>query len=367
MDVGIHPPRVEPDLDRHQVARAAGTEIDRLAGAGDRGAAVAAMAKGAAVVTRQLHDAGRLSGVIAAGGSAGTTIACSAMASLPFGLPKVMVSTLASGDVGGFLGVKDIVMIPAVVDVSGLNRISRRVLAQAAGAVFGMVETAQEPVQDKRLVAATMFGNTTECIDRCRQILEAAGFEVLIFHATGAGGRTMEDLVASGQIDGVLAATTTEWADELVGGVMGAGPERLLAAARAGVPAVIVPGCLDMVNFWAPETIPDAFSDRLFYEHNPNVTLMRTTRDENRELGKQFAHQLNQSTGPVAVYIPTGGVSVISAPGQPFHDPQADAAFTTALRGDLRADIQIHERAANINDPSFSDEISRALIEMMEG
>jgi uncharacterized protein (UPF0261 family) len=332
----------------------------------DRGEAVAAMTKGVKSVVRQLFKSGGLNGVISAGGSAGTTIACSAMQILPFGFPKVMISTLASGDVSGFIGGKDIVMIPAVVDINGLNRINRRVFSQAAGAICGMLDVSSNLFEDKQTVAATMFGNTTKCVDNCRLLLEAAGFEVLIFHATGTGGRTMESLVESGQVAGVLDVTTTEWADEVVGGVMGAGPERLLAAARSGVPAVVVPGCLDMVNFWAPETIPKVFFDRLFYQHNPNVTLMRTNSKENRELGAQFALNLNQSTGPVSVYIPTEGVSVISAPGQSFHDPEADASFRLALSQDLRDDIKIHERPVNINDPSFSHEISQALIRMMD-
>lgn len=366
LDVGIHQPVIEPDIDRHQVAQAAGMSIQSLITSDDRGEAVAIMTKGVKSVVHQLFKSGDLDGVISAGGSAGTTIACSAMQILPFGFPKVMISTLASGDVSGFVGIKDIVMVPAVVDINGLNRINRRVFSQAAGAICGMVNQSVTLSNNKKTVAATMFGNTTKCVDNCRLLLEAAGFEVLIFHATGIGGRTMENLVESGQIAGVLDVTTTELADEVVGGVMRAGPERLLAAARSGVPAVVVPGCLDMVNFWAPETIPKVFSDRLFYQHNPNVTLMRTNSKENRELGARFALNLNQSTGPVSVYIPTKGISVISAPGESFHDPKADASFRVALSQELRDDIQIHERPVNINDSSFSQEISQALISMMD-
>ena len=254
------------------------------------------------------------------------------MRTLPLGVPKVMVSTVAGGDVSGYVGVKDIVMIPSIVDVAGVNRISREVFARAAGAVCGMVETEVPPGDDKPLVAASMFGNTTKCVEAAKAILEEAGYEVLVFHATGTGGRTMESLIEAGLIAGVLDITTTEWADELVGGVLAAGPTRLEAAARRGVPAVVTPACLDMVNFWAPETVPEKFDGRKFYPHNPNITLMRTTPDECRRLGEILAEKLNLSTGPVTVLIPLKGLSVIDAPGGPFWWPEANQALFDALK-----------------------------------
>jgi len=367
IDAGVlAPPPFSPDVSREDVARAAGVEISSLIEARDRGAAVAAMGRGAEAVVSQLYSGGRFDAIIGMGGSAGTAIGTQAMRALPLGVPKLMVSTLAGGDVTGFVGVKDIVMVPTVVDISGLNRISRRVLAQAAGAICGMAESRVRTTAEKALVSATMFGNTTDCVERARARLEQAGYEVLVFHATGTGGRVMESLVEAGDIAGVLDVTTTEWADELIGGVLAAGPSRLEAAARSGTPAVIAPGCLDMVNFWAPETVPQKFASRRFYPHNPNVTLMRTTPEENAELGRLLSGKLNFSKGPVAVYLPLRGISVISAPGGPFYWPEADAALFDALRRNLRPDIPVYEIDANINDPVFADAVAQGLIEMLE-
>ena len=367
IDAGIlASPPFPPDVPREELARAAGVEIPSLAEARDRGAAVTAMARGAEIVVLRLYSEGHFDAIVGMGGSAGTAIGTQAMRALPLGVPKVMVSTLAGGDVSGFVGVKDIVMIPTVVDISGLNRISRRVLAQAAGAVCGMVESRVHAGGEKSLVSATMFGNTTDCVERARARLEQAGYEVLVFHATGTGGRIMEGLVEAGDIAGVLDVTTTEWADELIGGVLTAGSNRLEAAARSGTPAVVVPGCLDMVNFWAPETVPQKFAGRRFYPHNPNVTLMRTTPEENARLGHVLAGKLNLSNGPVAVYLPLRGISVISAPGGPFHWPEADAALFDALKRSLRPDIPVYEIDANINDAAFADTIAQALISMLE-
>ena len=263
------------------------------------------------------------------------------MRALPIGFPKIMVSTLASGNTAQYVGMKDIVMFPAIVDVSGINRISRQILTRAAGAICGMVEVGVPPsggpdrlkpglqTEDKPVIVASMFGNTTACVQHAQKILEQAGYEVLVFHATGIGGRTMESLIESGLVAGVLDITTTEWADELVGGILSAGPTRLEAAARNSVPAVVAPGCLDMVNFGPPETAPTKFKGRNFYQHNPQVTLMRTTPEECAELGRIMAGKLNLSTGPVSVLIPWEGISVISAPGQKFHDPDADQALFT--------------------------------------
>jgi uncharacterized protein (UPF0261 family) len=287
------------------------------------------------------------------------------MRALPLGIPKLMVSTLASSDVRGFVGVKDITMMPTIVDVSGLNRISRRIFTQAAGAVCGMVDARVPEAADKPLIAASMFGNTTKCVEAARPVLEASGFEVLVFHATGAGGETMEGLIESGQIAGVLDVTTTEWADQLMGGVMAAGPTRLEAAARSGTPAAVAPGCLDMVCFWKPETVPEKYKDRRIYFHNPNITLVRTTPDDNIELGRIIAEKLNLSTGPVAVYFPTRGLSVVSSPGGPYHWPEADAALLASLREHLREDIPVHVFDTTINDPVFAEAMARGLLDLM--
>ncbi len=367
IDTGVlGPPRIAPDVPREKVAAAGGANLADLVAREDRGEAVAAMARGVEVLAAQLYSEGRFDGILALGGGGGTSVACAAMRALPLGVPKVMVSTVAGGDVSSYVGVKDIVMIPSIVDVAGINRISRGVFARAAGAICGMIEAAVPPGDDKPLVAASMFGNTTPCVETAKAMLEAAGYEVLVFHATGTGGRTMESLVESGVVAGVLDVTTTEWADELVGGVFTAGPTRLEAAARHGVPAVVTPACLDMVNFWAPSTIPEHFRGRRFYQHNPNITLMRTTPDECRRLGQIVAEKLNLSTGPVAVLIPLRGWSMIDAPGGPFWWPEADQAFADALKAALRPDVPIVEIDANVNDPEFARRCAETLLEMMQ-
>lgn len=367
VDLGVlKPPAMEPDVSRQIVARAAGEQIEALAEAGDRGRAVSAMTRGVEKIVPELYAQGRIQGVSGIGGSAGTTMATAAMRALPMGVPKVMLSTIAGGDVTPFVGSKDITMIPSIVDISGLNRISRQVIVQAAAAVAAMVQAQVPEAEDKPLIAASMFGNTTQCVEAARTHFEEAGFEVLVFHATGTGGRTMESLVAASYITGVLDVTTTELADDLVGGVMSAGPRRLEAAAQAGIPAVVAPGCLDMVNFWAPESIPEKYRERLFYRHNPNVTLMRTTPEENRELGRRLAEKLNASRGPAAVYLPLRGISVISAPGQPFYWPEADQALFQVIKESLRPEISLHELDVNINDPAFAEAVARELLQLVK-
>ena len=349
IDVGtLEPPAIKPDVTRQEVAAAAGADAGALATGRDRGTAVAAMSRGAAALLPKLHAAGRFAGVIALGGTGGTAVACAAMQALPLGVPKVMVSTAAGTDVSGYVGVKDIVMIPSIVDVAGINRISREVLARAAGAIAGMVDTVVPPGQDRPLVAATMFGNTTPCVNAAKALLEKAGYEVLVFHATGTGGRTMENLVEAGLIAGVLDVTTTEWADELVGGVLSAGPHRLEAAARHGVPAIVTPGCLDMVNFWKPDTVPAKFKDRRFYPHNPNVTLMRTNVEESRRLGEILAEKLNLSTGPVTVLLPLRGLSLIDTEGQ----TAIDVFYLTSSGGKLTPEHQERLRQSLLRELS---------------
>ena len=366
IDVGVlGEARLAAHVTSREVARAAGIELDDLVAEQDRGEAMAVMTRGVETLVPQLYAEGRFEAIMALGGGGGTSVACAAMRTLPLGVPKVMVSTVAGTDVSGYVGVKDIVMIPAVVDVAGINRISREVFARAAGAVCGMVETEVPPGEDRPLVAASMFGNTTDCVEAAKAIVEAAGYEVLVFHATGTGGQTMESLIEAGRIAGVLDVTTTEWADELVGGVLTAGPTRLEAAARGGVPAIVTPACLDMVNFWAPETIPEKFTDRRFYQHNPNITLMRTTPDECRRLGEILAGKLNGSTGPITVLLPLKGLSVIDSPDGPFWWPEANQALFDALKENLREDIPVVEIDANVNDAEFSTKCAETLLEEM--
>jgi uncharacterized protein (UPF0261 family) len=363
IDVGaLDAPRLKPDIGREAVAQAAGVDFPALLAKRDRGESVAAMSKGAPIVLSRLVAEKKVDGVISLGGGGGTAIATSAMRALPVGFPKLMVSTLASGNTAQYVGVKDIVMFPSIVDVAGLNRISREILTRAAGAICGMVEAVPAAATDKPIIVASQFGNTTACVDHARRLLEREGFEVLVFHATGAGGRTMESLIESGMVSGVLDITTTEWADEIVGGFLSAGPTRLEAAARRGVPAIVTPGCLDMVNFYGPESVPAKFKGRTFYQHNPQVTLMRTTPDDCREIGRKIANKLNLSTGPVTVLFPRKAISIISAPGQKFHDPTADAALLEAIRTDLRRDIEVVEMDCAINDPEFAEACVAALL-----
>jgi uncharacterized protein (UPF0261 family) len=371
IDAGVTgPPHFEPDVPRERVYAAAGTSIDAVRRANDRGKAIEAAALGAARLVPSLTE--DVQGILALGGSAGTTIGTAAMRALPFGIPKLMVSTLASGQVKPYVGVRDILMMHSVVDISGLNRISRAVLSNAAGAIIGMVRRRAEPVadapgSDKPLVSATMFGVTTPCVEAARRALEASNYEVLVFHATGTGGMTMESFVRDGLLRGVLDITTTELADELVGGVLTAGPDRLTAAGLCCVPQVISLGALDMVNFGPPETVPEKFRGRRFYQHNPTVTLMRTTPEENDRLGKEIAQKASAARGPTAVLVPRRGVSAIDREGQPFWWPEANQALFQSLRNWMSPHVRLTELDLHVNDPDFAQAAARTLLEMMAG
>lgn len=361
IDVGtLEPPVVTPDVPREAILDFSGVSDRR-----DRGACVAAMAAAVPGFLAKLAAEGRIQGVISLGGGGGTAIGTAAMRALPVGFPKVMVSTLASGNTAPYVGTTDIVMFPSIVDVAGLNRVSRLLFSRAAGAICGMVEAPVEVEEARPLVVASMFGNTTACVNAAKEILEKEGLEVLVFHATGTGGRTMESMIGSGMVAGVLDVTTTEWADELVGGILGAGPERLAAAGKMGVPAVVAPGCLDMVNFGEPSTVPARFAGRTFYHHNPQVTLMRTTPAECAELGRILAEKVNAYTGPVTVLLPLRGVSVISAEGGPFHDAEADAALFEAIRSRVSPHVVLRELDCTINDLEFARAAAEALLAQM--
>lgn len=350
------------DISNEEIAKAGGTSIETLKARDDRGEAIDAMARGIAEIIQIIHANGTIDGIISMGGSAGTAVGTSAMRALPVGFPKVMVSTVAAGDTAHYVGIKDVVMIPSVVDVAGINRISRQIFANAAGAIVGMVETGTLEVEDKPLITASMFGNTTEAVDQARAIMERHGYEVLVFHCTGAGGRTMEGLISEGLIEGVLDITTTEWADELAGGVLSAGPTRLDAAGKAGIPQVIVPGCLDMVNFWAPDTVPEKYQARQLHKWNPGITLMRTDVEENIHLGKIIAEKANAATGPVAIFLPLKGVSILDSPGNEYWWPEADQALFDAIKSNIRSDIPVIEMDCNINDPEFAEAVTGQLL-----
>jgi uncharacterized protein (UPF0261 family) len=370
IDAGsLGPPSFPPDIDREQIFANAGTSSEEIRTAGDRGNAVAAAARGVAIVIKKLQEEGRVDAILAIGGSAGTTIGTSAMRALPFGVPKVMVSTLASGQVKPFVGGSDIFMLHSVADIAGLNRLTRTVLSNAANAVFGMISARSKihEADDKPVIGATMFGVTTPCVDRARRALELAGCEVLVFHATGVGGQAMEGLARDGKLAAVLDLTTTELADEQVGGILSAGPDRLEAAGLAGIPQIVSVGALDMVNFGPRDTVPERFADRKFHVHNANVTLMRTTPAECAAIGARMVEILGRSRGPVVMMLPLGGVSALDMPGKPFYDPQADSALFEAIRMGLakHSHVRLIERPEAINDPAFADEAARLLLEMI--
>ena len=359
-------PVLSPDVSASEVAEAAGTSLQALRQEADRGNSITLMAKGAAQMVADLFQEGKIDGIISLGGSAGTTIGTAAMQSLPVGIPKVMVSTLASGDTSPYVQTKDIAMLYSVVDIAGINSISRQILTNAAGAICGMAQATAEPIAEKPLIAATMFGVTTPCVTQARQMLEEAGYEVLVFHATGVGGRAMEDLIRGGFIAGVLDVTTTELADELVGGVLSAGPNRLEAAGKHSVPQVVAPGALDMVNFGPLDSVPDQFKDRQFYQHNPNVTLMRTTVDENAELGQIMARKLRAAKGPTTVLIPKQGISAIDKAKQPFYSPEAETAWIDNLKSGLSgSDVETLELDNHINDEAFAEKLAQTLLDLI--
>jgi uncharacterized protein (UPF0261 family) len=368
VDVGVlGEPQVTADVSREEVAEAAGADHGALVAEADRGHAVEVMGRGAGAVLGRLFEEGRLQGAAAVGGSGNSSIAAAAIRDLPVGVPKLIVSTLASGDTRPYVGAKDVTMMYSVVDIAGINQISARILANAAGAIAGMAKASAPAAREPRpLVGATMFGVTTPAVTRARERLEELGYEVLVFHATGTGGQSMEALVDGGFLAGVLDLTTTELADELVGGVLSAGPDRLEAAGAAAVPQVVSLGALDMVNFGPKDTVPERFAERNLYVHNPTVTLMRTTAEENAELGRRIAEKLNRAGSPTVLFVPLGGVSAIDVDGQPFHDPQADAALFDALREHLDRDrVEVREIDAQVNDPAFATAMADRLHELI--
>src|SRR3954466_7756858 len=326
------------------------------------------MGQGAGAIAARLHAEGRLQGIAAIGGSGNASVAAAAMRDLPVGLPKLIVSTLASGDTRPYVGAKDVTMTYSVVDIAGINQISARILANAAGAIVGMARAAPPAdAHERPLIGATMFGVTTPCITRARERLEELGYEVLVFHATGTGGQSFAALARAGSLAGALDATTTELADELVGGVLSAGPDRLEAVGRSRIPQVVSLGALDMVNFGPRDTVPPQFEGRNLYVHNPTITLMRTTAEEMAELGRRIAAKLNGADGPTVLFVPLEGVSAIDVDGQPFRDAEADEALFAALREGVDPDkVEVHEVEADVNDPAFATAMADRLHELIQ-
>lgn len=360
-------PAFAPDIPREQVSQAGGGDLAYLRSGDHKDEAMKVMASGLAEVVRGLYEDKKLDGILGMGGSGGTSIATTAMRTLPVGVPKVMVSTMGGGDVSAYTGTRDITFMPSIVDVAGINSISRAIYTNAAGAIAGMVKMeAPQAADEKALITASMFGNTTKSVDHARGILEENGYEVLVFHATGTGGKTMESLISDGYIKGSLDITTTELADEVCGGVFSAGPERCMAASRAGIPAVIVPGCVDMANFGGLDTVPEKFKGRNLYEWNPNVTLLRTNIVENKRMGEMIAAAANAASAPVVILIPLKGVSMLDSPGGRFWDPQADQACFEAIKANLKPGIPVIEMDNNINDPEFSGKVAETLLDLLK-
>lgn len=367
LHTGTFDPAFVPDVSNEEIAAEAGENLRELVASKDRAHATAAMAKGTEKIVPRLYQEGKFQGIISLGGSGGTSIITPAMRALPIGVPKIVVSTMASGNTEQYVGTSDVILMPSIVDVAGLNSISTRIFSNAVFAMAGMLEHEITKVEKKPLVAATMFGVTTPCIETAKAYLEEQGYEVLVFHATGTGGRTMEDLVRSGYFQGLLDLTTTEWCDELFGGVLNAGPNRCEAAGLYGVPQVVSVGACDMVNFGPIDTVPERYKHRNLYRHNPTVTLMRTTVEENKAVGEKLAEKLNLAKGESVLMLPLKGVSMIDAEGQPFYGPEENKALFDALRTNLnRSKVEICEWDAHINDDSFALAAAKKLIAMME-
>lgn len=364
VDTGVlGTPTLRADIDRDAVAIGAGTTVAALANAGDRNAAMQTMARSAAAIVRDLVGSGVVHGVMVLGGSNAAYVMSRVAAELPIGVPKVLVSTIAAGDTRPYVGTSDLTLMYPVVDIAGLNSISRLILARAADACAGMVTgpPVSSPDGGQAAVACTMFGVTTPCVTAVRDALVRDGREAHVFPGNGTGGRSLEAMVASGLFAAVADLTTTELADELVGGICSAGPGRLTAAATHGVPQVVSVGAMDMVNFGADGTVPERYADRNLYPYNPGVTLMRTTPSENRALGREIAEKVSRSTGFAEVHVPAWGFSQISVAGAPFHDPEADGAMIASLREHLHPRIPLHVHDTDINDPGFALEITQAL------
>jgi uncharacterized protein (UPF0261 family) len=345
-----------------RVAAAAGEDLANIRERGDRSEALTKMSKGAAKILAGLT----VDGIIGMGGGGGTYLFIESVKNVPIGIPKLCLSTLATKDLSSTIGGKDITLMPSIVDVAGLNKISERLISQAAGAIIGMVNAPAPPQRKTEgSIAMSIFGNTTKGVNYCADYFKQKAFDVLTFHAVGIGGKTMEDLIEAGYFDAVLDMTTTELADNLCGGICDAGPDRLTAAGKAGIPQVVIPGCLDMVNFGALDTVPIKYQSRKLFSWAPDVTLMRTNIAENETLGKLFAEKLNQSKGSVAVLIPLRGISIISQKGEIFYDPAADKALFESIKKHLNPQYPIIEMDTHINDEAFAQKATKILLDLI--
>ena len=358
---------VKADISNEEVARAGGEELSALKNLGDRGFAVSVMTQGVNQIVQDLYKKNQCDGVFALGGSGGSTISSFAMRNLPIGVPKVLVSTLIASNASSFIGESDMALFASVVDIAGINSISAKVIANAVDATIGMIKGEKVEIQNnKKLISASMFGVTTTCVTNARKILEENDLEVITFHMTGSGGKSMENLIRQGFINASLDVTTTELADEIVGGTLSAGPSRLTAARDKKIPQVVSLGALDMVNFGPKETVPEKFKNRNLYVHNENVTLMRTTSEECEKIALDICHKLNESTSKVALMIPLKGVSAIATKGQVFYDEKADEALFSTIRKNLKPNVELIELDHAINDEEFSNALALKLLSYLK-
>jgi uncharacterized protein (UPF0261 family) len=357
----------EVDFEADVVAREGGYSLDLLRTDRDRGKAIDVMGRGASKIVSQLVAERKVKAAIGMGGGGGTYIALAALQQIPLGIPKICLSTVAAKDLSRQVGDKDITLMPSVVDVAGTNRILKMLVGQAAAAICAMANaTVKENQEPAGCIAVSMFGNTTACVDKCTELLQSRGFEVLAFHATGVGGKTMEALIREGIFDAVLDVTTTELADNLCEGICSAGASRLTAAAEIGIPQVVVPGCLDMVNFAHPDTVPAKYHNRQLYSWAPDVTLMRTNVEENRLLGQELAEKVSRSQVPSAIVIPSLGISQIDSQGGVFYQPEADAALFGSIKQHAANHVKVVETDLHINEPAFAELLVRTLLEFIE-
>ncbi len=367
---GVFEPAFLPDVSNREIAAAAGADIDAIVKRKDRAQATEVLAKGMQLLLPKLFSEGKFDGILSCGGSGGTALVTPAMRELPIGVPKIMVSTMASGNVSQYVGASDIVMIPSIVDVAGLNKISKTIFSNAVFAIAGMLNFSKDLIAEQKdnkpLIAASMFGVTTPCVNYAKAYLEKAGYEVLVFHATGTGGKTMDSLIDAGVFAGVLDLTTTEWCDQVVGGVLSAGSNRCEAAIRNRIPQVVSVGALDMVNFGPIESIPEHFSGRQFYKHNPQVTLMRTSVPECAKISDELASRWDKAETPMAVMLPLKGISMIDGEGQPFDGPEQRKTIFEVMKNRIHNDkVEIIELDNHINDQVFAESCAKKLIELI--
>lgn len=365
---GVYEPSFTPDIDNEKVALLGDGDIHELRSRKDRGLAMEVMSKGLCQLIPRLYEEGMFDAILSMGGSGGTSLVTPCMRLLPLGVPKVMVSTMAGGDVARYVGTSDILMVPSIVDVAGINRISSQVFTHAVHAITGMVEHKNTDIPSKKpLIVASMYGVTTPCVMKAKEYMEHQGYEVIIFHASGIGGQIMESLIASGIVDGVLDLTTTEWIDEICGGIMAAGPDRLSAAALNGVPQVVSVGAADVITFGTRDTLPERYEGRTVYMHNPAITIVRSNIEENIRFGLELSEKLNQCTSQAALLLPLKGISMNDIEGSPYYGPDEDYALFHTLRKTITNPlVEVIDVDAHINDADFALTAAKKLIALME-